>query len=259
MIKRIALAFSLALVLVLSLASAAFASAPRYPDFSVEWDGDEECGVVYGVAASIEGCGSYTEFATTGVDIYGDFDANVYDCGKIVSDFDAKAEGNCEDPGTISYKTVAWNDSKVQKLAFYAQSDCEAEMNVDSKAECGQLDSCFRAEVDGCEGVIDLLALVSGVEKDAKPDAILAVKAYGNSGFDAELKGEVDSCDNEAEAKVDIYSEDGKGGLTMFGAGEEVELDICRGEIEVDKGHILLDVGWGAGVDLDDIEMSVEW
>lgn len=270
MIKKLALAFSLAVVLVLSLAGAAFASEPNGfdcgPDVTMEWDLDSACGTEYAVGGSVkvENCagGSYTEFSTSGADLYGDFDAFVGDCGKVVNYFDADVDqgDNCGcTVGTIDYKTVAWSDCSIQKLALYAESDGEAEMEVDAAAKCGQINADFDAEVDGEKGAIGMLAIISGAEKDCEPTAILAVDAWGKCGFDAELDGEMDPCEGEAEVDVDIYSDEGKGGVTLFGAGQEVELEIGRCELEIEDGEILLGIGWNSGVDLDNIGMEVEY
>lgn len=256
---KLVLALVLALGLILSMVTTV---AANDPSFTIEWDGDAECGVVYSVEGSIESVGAYTEFETSGADIYGDFDAWVNDCGEQTSYFDASVDqGDLTSSvtGVIEYTTIATGTGCAQVLALKATSDCEAEMEVDLwKTECGEIEADFYTAAEGCDGSVSMLALAyNDLEDDCDPIAVLDIQAAGEQGFDAELYGDMDADWDDVAVDVDVWSADGHGVLYIFAAGPAVDFE--DGLISLDSGSLLVVADYVNGIDADHIDVEVDW
>jgi hypothetical protein len=247
MLRILGISLALAMVLVLTLGTAAFAYGPCGPDFEIEWEGELDCATV-GVAGSIVSAGGYTQFSSGGAEIEGRFTANDYDCGKITNMLCAEAEGSCAGPGFIAYETFAGTmcDDEIengQLLSIYAAGSCEAEMFVASESKCNTLDTFYNMEADGCDFLVKALAAtVNGC--DAAMIDITAANTDGNGS--AEVMGSVDE---NLWANADVWST-GAGLFTIQAAGDEfAKVD----DIEVNGGFIKVIAGYACGIDADDI------
>jgi len=240
MIKKLAIALSLALALVMALGTVCFASEPPDGDnveeegFNVEWCGSVDGGRV-GTSAFVATEETYTQFSTEGSAIFGCFKADAPCCGTTENSLAAFAFN-----GETKYFTSSGDDDENgQFVKLESGSDCESWMLVSTETECADLESYYALGAKGCEfkvkaeaadwdcGILQSYVKVA-VDADAGEAAIMGT---ANDDFIA------DALCVEAE---------GEGELEVAASSED--LAQING-VEIYNGYIALIAEFGDGID----------
>ena len=229
MIKKLAIALSLALVLVLSIGTACLASDEP---FEITWNGGV-CGGEVAVAGSVCTSNTATEFSSSGCAISGVFNAASKACGETCNSLAAVAAG-----GKISYSSKVGDENKGAKVAIFTKADCEAVALVETETSCDEMKSEFGIGAEGCNFKTE-----SQVETwDCDEVSMVAAFAEGKDGA-AAMAGEL--CDDSI-ASVTGITANGKGNLAVIAASTE---KASINGVEVKNGSIALVAEFCQGVD----------